>query len=96
MKALWVIFVISACITVSGCITAILITYAMIGEINLHRPKDRQISYLWTGPFFFWDTIREYREFYPSGKLRNYFYAGLISFTSGMAITAVCIIHGLD
>ena len=63
--------VVSFCLIAAGCLAANLIYSSMLGEINKHRPNDKQLSYFgFTATLNFFDHLNEYRTLYPQGRLR--------------------------
>ena len=47
------------------------VLYVMIGEVNRKLPEDQQIGYLGFYPSKAFRITREYRRFYPGGRLNT-------------------------
>ena len=67
-----------------------MLTMIMIGEINRKRREDDLVSYFGFTPQKLLMIFREYRRFYPEGKLHIYDYLALAAVIAGMITVAVC------
>jgi hypothetical protein len=89
-----IILAIAALSLATTCmISAGFVLYVMIGEINRKLPDNTQIGYLW----FYWSKmrriLREYKRFYPSGRLGTLYKA--LTTTSGILLLLCAWAMGL-
>jgi hypothetical protein len=75
-------------VAVSGVITANMVLYMMIGEVNRKRSDQDQISYFgfWIGKLAL--IVHEYRRLYPRGRLNGWMWG--LFFSSVLAMVGAC------
>ena len=84
--------VISFGLAMVGCLFANLTYYAMVDEINKHRPRDKQLEYFGFGTkLMFFDVLNEYRTLYPQSRLQIRLRIASTTMFVGMAVVAGCL-----
>ena len=82
--------IVAFCIAGTGVFVGNMLTMMMIGEINRKRREDDLVSYVGFTPQKARMIVREYRRFYPDGKLHIYSYLMVVAVVAGMITVAVC------
>jgi len=68
------------------------VMFAMIGEVNRKLPEDQQIPYLWGHYAKYQRILREYRRFYPKGRLGSaWMLLVVLVFTLGIAAMVLAV-----
>lgn len=57
--------VVAACLGTTAIVLANMISFVMIGKINLRVPENERISYLWWGT----EVRKRFKQLYPGNKL---------------------------
>jgi hypothetical protein len=75
----------AVCLGVSAAILANMISFIMIGKINVRRPEHERISYLWWGT----GVRKQFKQLYPGNKLVLLLDACLVL----MILSFVCLVR---
>ena len=75
----------------TGCFLGNTFQLMMIGEVNRKKPEDQQISYFWFDTSKIVRIFKEYRAFYPEGKLHLAALSCIALGGVGMTGVAVCL-----
>jgi hypothetical protein len=57
--------ILAVCLMATAAILANMISFIMIGKINVVRPENERISYLWWGT----GVRKQFKQLYPGNKL---------------------------
>ena len=55
----------SLCLLISAAVLANIVSFVMIGKINVRLPEDQRVSYLWWGT----EVRKTFKRLYPGDRL---------------------------